>query len=231
MCGHSGKRVLQVTMATHVREEYWPLLGDGFRFCWTPTCEVIYYNNDKSIYFVKGELRTRFGPKESTSPRPICYCLQVTEEQIADEILKKKCCFSVEDIEYYTKAGTGKWCLTTNQSGKCCREYLDNIVDKYSQKVDTKQLKQQLESIKRNIHGEERAPKRKIVVKVDGMSCEGCAASISSILEHKGAKNVRVSFKEGTAEMITTPNVSSDDLVASVEQAGYRAKVLKIERI
>lgn len=72
-----------------------------------------------------------FGPKEKEGLRPICYYLGVLEEHIRYEVLKKGCCDSLEDIVEFTKAGTGKWWLTTNPSGKCCRDYLPGVVGRY----------------------------------------------------------------------------------------------------
>lgn len=229
VCGEPGLRVLPVTMATHIGAEYWRYLYDGFRFSPTPECPVIYYNNRTDTYFLKDEVKTRFGLKEKEPPRPLCYCLQVTEEQIADEILNKKCCFSLKDIVAYSKAGTGKWCLTTNPSGKCCRDYLGPVVDRYLEMAGAKAVQRELKMVKQHLTGEE--PLKRVVLSVKGMACESCATSVSSILEKMGGMNVKVSMEKGRAELKAPTSIPDDELVAAVEDLGYNASVEEVERL
>jgi hypothetical protein len=130
VCGLRGRRVVALTVTAHLRPEYWSALGDGFWFCWTRECPIFYYDNARRIYVSKDprEVRSRFGLKELGAPRPICYCLGVNAERIFEEVETKGCCDSLEDVERYTRAGTGKWCVTTNPSGVCCRAYLKELV-------------------------------------------------------------------------------------------------------
>ena len=60
--------------------------------------------------------------------------------------------------------------------------------------------------------------------KVEGMHCDGCAQIIRSLLERKaGVRTVNVSFKESQARILyDTTTVAEDQLVASIEKAGYR---------
>lgn len=228
VCGDSGVRVLQVTMATHIDAEYWKHLSDGYRFCFSSDCPVIYFNNRLDKYFVKDEMKTRFGPKEKEPPRPLCYCLQVTEEQIIEEIVEKRCCFSLQDIIAYTKAGTGKWCFITNPSGRCCKEYLPGIVENYLKMVGMEALKRNLESVKLELTKEE--PMREVSLSVRGMTCESCATHVKTILEKSGAKNVKVSLTVGKAELRAPISIPVDELANLVEESGYKATVLKVER-
>jgi len=228
VCGEKGRRVLQVTAATHIDSKYWNLLADGFRFSYTKDCPVIYFNNNTGTYFLKDEVKTRFGLKESEDPRPICYCLAINEEHIRYEILKKSCCDSLEDIVEYTKAGTGKWCLTTNPSGKCCKEYLPEIVDKYLGMNEAKVVHKDLQKVKEDMTEE---IVKKVVMKVDGMTCEGCSSGVCSIIENAGGKDVKVSFKDGTAELSAKADLQPDEITKAIEDGGYGAKVLKVERI
>jgi len=144
---------------------------------YTYSCRVL--ESDKRrllllLYFSKFDVKTRFGPKESDPPRPICYCLQVTEEQIENEILFKGCCYSLEDIEAYTRAGTGKWCLTTNPSGKCCREYLPSIIEKYLEKSRGGPAEKALNKVALLVE----EPYQSVELGVDGMTCESCVTAV-----------------------------------------------------
>jgi len=225
-CGIKGVRVLPVTIATHVDVKYWDLIkNDVFYFSFTPECPIMYYNNSKGIYFIKDEVKTRFGLKEKEPPRPICYCLQVTEEQIADEILNKRCCDSLEDIEAYTKIGTGKWCLTTNPSGKCCREYLGNIVEKYLNMVRGENVKKLLQEVKTKIT----EPLRRVELEIRGMTCESCTVAVKTIIENLGGRNVSISLKEGKAEALIPLSLNIQDLIMTINDSGYEAHIRKVE--
>jgi len=221
-CGIKGVRVLPVTIATHVDAKFWNLIKNRvFYFSLTPDCPVMYYNNNEQIYFLRDEVKTRFGLKEKESPRPICYCLQVTEEQIADEILNKRCCDSLEDIEAYTKAGTGKWCLTTNPSGKCCREYLGEIVEKYLTMVREENVKTLLQEVKAKVIEH----LRKAELEVRGMTCESCSVAVRSIIENLGGRDVSVDLKESKAEFLIPSSLNIQDLVTAINDAGYKARL------
>lgn len=229
VCGKEANRVLSVTVATHVDARFWPLLADGYRFCATEDCPVLYFDNRKRIYFTRDEVKTRFGPKEKTEPRPVCYCLNVLAEQIRVEIEEKKCCYSLQDIVAYTKAGTGKWCLTTNPSGKCCREYLPKIVDEYLSKAGMEPVADTLHMLKQDLARE--GPMQKVVLAVRGMTCESCAASVKATLENIGAKQVSVSFNEGRAELIVPTATRPDEISKAIDEMGYTASVTETERL
>ena len=47
----------------------------------------------------------------------ICYCLNVTEEEILQHIAVAKCCSTLEDIQKHTSANTGHECSTKNPAG------------------------------------------------------------------------------------------------------------------
>ncbi len=213
-----------VTMSVHLPAEYWTLLGDGFRFCFTRSCPMMYYRNHGKVYFTKAEIKTRFGPKEAEPPRPVCYCLQVTEEQIAEEILQKKCCTTLQDIQRFTRAGTGKWCLTTNPSGKCCREYLPDIVGKYTERVEESELKEGVESVLENIQ-----EKIRFHLVIGGMSCESCARGVASALEHYGATKVQVDFPSGEGDVTFPGSISASEVRRLIEEMGYEVREIRIE--
>ena len=51
------------------------------------------------------------------------------EKQILDELLVKKCCDSIKDIQEFTGANTGKNCAITNPSGRCCGNKIKEILE------------------------------------------------------------------------------------------------------
>ncbi len=126
-----GQKVKQVTLGNHLRPDHWRWVWeDGFYFCSAPACPVVYFHNGQRVYFTQDDVRTRVGIKAGSSPVPVCYCMNVTEERIIEEIQVKRCCTSLEDIKNYTRARTGKLCHVTNPSGKCCGKHLTAVVER-----------------------------------------------------------------------------------------------------
>lgn len=129
--GTGGLAVKQVTLGNHVAPEHWRwVASEGFHFCPEPSCPIIYFNNAAGAYFTQQEIRTRVGIKTGPSPTPVCYCTNVTAEDIAEEIQVKGCCKSLEDIMRYTHARTGKFCHITNPAGRCCGKHVAEIVER-----------------------------------------------------------------------------------------------------
>lgn len=63
-----------------------------------------------------------------------------------------------------------------------------------------------------------------VTLKVDGMRCNGCAATIQALLERReGVRRVSAQFNPAEARILYDPGtVSEDELVAVIEKAGYR---------
>ena len=127
----AGQKVKQVTLGNHLQPEHWRWTWEeGFHFCSAPDCPVVYFHNGLGVYFTQEEIRTRVGIKAGGPPVPVCYCMNVTEAQILEEIQVKRCCDSLEDIQEYTKARTGKLCHVTNPAGKCCGKHVTAVVER-----------------------------------------------------------------------------------------------------
>lgn len=143
-----GHKVKQVTLGNHLRLEHWAMAWEeGFYFCSDANCPVVYYNNARSRYFTPDEIRSRVGIKAGDPPVPVCYCMNVTEAQILEEIQVKRCCDSLEDIKQYTKARTGKLCHVTNPAGKCCGKHVTAVVERALAGLSDKALEEQAREI------------------------------------------------------------------------------------
>ncbi len=224
VCGKQGRKVTALTVTAHLRSDFWSSLGDGFWFCWTPECPMMYYDNARRVYVSKDprEVRSRFGLKESASPRPICYCLGVTEERLLEEVVEKRCCDSFQDVERFTRAGTGKWCLTTNPSGVCCRVYLKDVVDRALEHAHA-QARPSLEQVSRSLETAPEVPAVETELGITGMHCESCTVSVAAALEHAGALEVEVSYSQGRARLLRPKTIPVERLVEAVTDAGYSA--------
>ena len=66
-----------------------------------------------------------------------------------------------------------------------------------------------------------------VTIAVDGMSCVGCAGAVESTLEEvPGVAEATVDYDHRTARIVLSdPNVQPAQLVAAVEQAGYKARI------
>ncbi len=140
--------------------------------------------------------------------------------------MNKGCCFSLEDIEYYTKAGTGKWCLTTNPSGKCCREYLQMIVNRYL-KIAKKSVKVELEKIRSIIN----EPLKEVELEVNGMTCESCASAIRSIIEYHGGTDIFVNLEKNNAKCLIPVSKRPEELIERINESGFTARIKGIKCI
>ena len=61
-------------------------------------------------------------------------------------------------------------------------------------------------------------------LEIEGMHCEGCAAIIQALLQRTaGVQRASAGFREGEARILYDPHaVTEDELVATIEKAGYR---------
>lgn len=124
-CGNTGKQVLEITLRSMVKE---PVLETiwyphGFYFCETPTCEVVYFNNEKQVYLHKQDIKVRVGIRETENPVPVCYCFEWTNERIFEQIRQLGYSTAVKEIGAKIKSAECV-CDKKNPSGRCC---LDNV--------------------------------------------------------------------------------------------------------
>jgi len=118
VCKEEGIVVEKITVANHVKESCWPLGEEVFHFCDNPDCEVIYFTASGNRVIKKTGVKTRVTFKVKDSPRPLCYCKQVTEEDVIDAIRNGAKTF--EEVKLVTGIGGGGQCKVTNPSGRCC---------------------------------------------------------------------------------------------------------------
>lgn len=74
------------------------------------------------------------------------------------------------------------------------------------------------------IKGEISMEKR--IIEIEGMSCSHCKMSVTKELS-KIAKEVEVSLEKGQAIVLVSENISDDDLIQAVSDAGYEAISIK----
>ena len=88
-------------------------------FCKTPTCSIVYYSPDGGLPFKKGDIRVRVGLKETEDSVGVCYCFDISERQIRDEIERTGKSTASARIRKEVEAGNCA-CEIKNPSGRCC---------------------------------------------------------------------------------------------------------------
>jgi bacterioferritin-associated ferredoxin len=117
-CKRTGLLVEKITVANHAKESCWPLEDGKYWFCENPDCDIVYFTTKKAKSLRTADVKTRVTFKEKTSPRPLCYCKQVTEENVIMAIEKGAKTF--EEVAEMTDIGGGGHCRITNPAGRCC---------------------------------------------------------------------------------------------------------------
>lgn len=116
VCHKSGQSVKKITVEHQVLPNV-ELNQEQFFLCRTPECEVAYYTSNSQFAITQNQLINKIWFKNIPSPIPICYCANVSEEEILQHIAVTQCCSNLEDIKKHTGANTGCECITKNPAG------------------------------------------------------------------------------------------------------------------
>ncbi len=126
-CSVKGKPVdLQTVKAMVVNLEY--VRPTAYRFCKTPFCQVVYFAEDTSHYFVEADLRERVHQKhlDDGGDVQVCYCFQHTPNSIRLEMAQGAHDVA-ERITELTKTGRCA-CEIRNPQGSCCLGNVRKVV-------------------------------------------------------------------------------------------------------
>ena len=122
LCSKCGTKGISVGLKTlkHLLKE--DVLRDiieerAYSFCRNPDCGIVYFSEDS--LFTKEKLKVRVGVKEKAPPIPICYCFNITRDDILKEIKEMRRSTASERIKKEIKAN-GCDCDIKNPSGRCC---------------------------------------------------------------------------------------------------------------
>ena len=118
--GAKGREVPMTAVASLVRWEVEAarLVDPNYFLCSDPSCETVYFGSEGAV-IGKSDLRVRVGFKETEGPIPLCYCFDVTEEDIRREILETGESPSRDHIVAEVKEGNCA-CHVKNPAGGCC---------------------------------------------------------------------------------------------------------------
>ncbi len=106
--------------------------GVKYSICENPDCDVVYFTTSRGRILRTTDVKTRVTFKENVSPKPLCYCKQVTEEDVVKAIEDGATTF--EEVMKSTGIGGGGHCNITNPAGRCCsrnyRPFIENELKK-----------------------------------------------------------------------------------------------------
>lgn len=113
LCDTKGKKVSPRTV-----QSLCPgieLEDETYYLCLSPLCNAGYYTASGQV-ILKDKLSVPVWFKEK-SPVPVCYCQNVTDEEIWRHVAIDKCCSTLEDIQKHAGANTGCRCVEANPAG------------------------------------------------------------------------------------------------------------------
>ena len=118
-CGQKAKGVLGKTVEYLLTDEAIAKLScfDGFYYCKTPSCEVVYFRNNEIL--TQKDISVVVGLKDGASPATTCYCFDWTKEKIRAELQESGETKALEDIKAKME-NPGCSCEILNPSGGCC---------------------------------------------------------------------------------------------------------------
>lgn len=131
VCGFIGDPVGLVTLrALILRGLRGALSGEGWRYCRTQACPIVWYRQDPPLAVDQPAVRVAANVKTLDPSRPLCYCLRVDEASVFREVAEKGCCTTLDEVQRATRANTGKACHVTNPSGNCCERDVLAVIAK-----------------------------------------------------------------------------------------------------
>ena len=118
-CNEKAKGVLGKTLEHLLNSEAKAKLScfDGFYYCKTPSCEVVYFRDDEIL--TQKDMSVVVGLKDGATPATTCYCFDWTKEKIRAELQESGETKALEDIKVKME-NPGCSCEILNPSGGCC---------------------------------------------------------------------------------------------------------------
>ena len=133
-CHNKAKGVIEKTLNALVKDETKASLKslEGFFYCKTPSCDVIYFRDDTLLY--QKDLKVIVGIKTGAKPANLCYCFGWTKEKIEDEIKKYGKTKALDDIKGKMK-DIGCSCEIKNPSGNCCLRDIQKAINEIEKAI------------------------------------------------------------------------------------------------
>nr|WP_197733557.1 (2Fe-2S)-binding protein [Hathewaya histolytica] len=130
MCKGHTQEVKEITVKHFVLNDIVSKVhNDEYRICLNEDCDVVYYSLDKRLIFWNKDIKIPIWYKKNANPKYVCYCNQVTEEQIINAVLNDGA-KNMKDIIRLTGAMKNGKCEINNPLGKCCGPFIQDTINK-----------------------------------------------------------------------------------------------------
>ena len=128
MCQWEVQGVKDITVRHFVNDDLVDQIKDGnYYICLNEICDVVYFNHDQGQVFNKHNIKIPIWFKKDANPKYICYCNNVTEQEIIDAIVEENA-KNMKDIIRITGAMKNGECEIKNPLSKCCGSVIQKII-------------------------------------------------------------------------------------------------------
>ncbi len=133
-CSQNAKEVLGDTLKHLLKDGVKSKINsyEGFHYCKTSTCEVIYFKEDEIL--TQKDMSVVVGLKDGAKPANICYCFGWSKERIKDDLLQDGKSGALDNIKH-NMATIGCSCETKNPSGSCCMGDVSKVVKEIQNEI------------------------------------------------------------------------------------------------
>jgi hypothetical protein len=119
-CRNQGAPVSRKTVLLMLKPDLMEQASTGaYRFCETPDCPTVYFEERGTLVFTTNDLRVIVGVKSKTDPIPLCYCFGFDEIHLREEFSQMGITTIPGRISSLICEGLCA-CEARNPSGRCC---------------------------------------------------------------------------------------------------------------
>lgn len=93
--------------------------SDGFLFCKTEACEVVYFEGGGGEQFRESDLTVPVFQKSQNPLRLVCYCFEHTAQAVRDDAVRAGTSTIADEIADKCRQGLDR-CEQMNPQGSCC---------------------------------------------------------------------------------------------------------------
>lgn len=130
ICNKEGTKVKATTVKHMVVENLLSEITDAdYYLCTNEKCDIAYYSSNSDLQIKKEQIKVPIWFKEDANPKYICYCNQVTEENIVNAV-KNEGARNMKDIIKLTGAMKNGKCEVNHPTGKCCSPIIQEAINR-----------------------------------------------------------------------------------------------------
>ncbi len=128
VCKGNIQEVKTVTVRHFVIDSLVDMVHDGsYHICLNEVCDVVYYDLEENLILRNKDMKIPIWYKKDADPKYICYCNQVTEQQIINAVVNDGA-KDMKDIIRITGAMKNGECEIKNPLGECCGSVIQETI-------------------------------------------------------------------------------------------------------